>query len=252
MGRSVPLDFFLKDFSSFSLIHKEEVKKMIEFRSVQKIYKDDNHVAIKEASFKIERGEFVFFVGPSGAGKSSLLKMVYKEEMPTNGQLLVFGRDTKKIKTTHLRRRVGVVFQDFELLKKKTAYENVAYALECLGESPLKIKKRAMAALEKMGIAEHADRYPHQMSGGQQQRIVIARAIVNEPEIIVCDEPTGNLDPESADIVMKYLEDLNASGGTILMSTHNTQIVEKMNKRVIYVEDGVAKSTPKENENSPE
>jgi len=215
---------------------------VIEFRSVQKIYKDDNHVAIKEASFKVEKGEFVFFVGPSGAGKSSLLKMIYKEEMPTNGQVMVFGKDTKKFRTSQLRRSVGVVFQDFELLKKKTAYENVAYALECLGENPFKLKKRAMEALERMGIAEHANRYPHQMSGGQQQRIVIARAIVNEPEIIVCDEPTGNLDPESADIVMHYLNELNESGATILMSTHNFNIINKMNKRVILVEDGVVKT----------
>lgn len=215
---------------------------MIEFRSVQKIYKQDKHVAVKDASFKVEKGEFVFFVGPSGAGKSSLLKMIYKEEMPSNGEVLVFGKNTKKIKTTQLRREVGVIFQDFELLKKKTAYENVAYALECLGESPFKIKEKAMSALRKMGIEEHAHRYPGQMSGGQQQRIVIARAIVNEPEIIVCDEPTGNLDPESAEIVMHYLEELNNAGATVLMSTHNIQIVEKMNKRVILVENGVAKT----------
>lgn len=215
---------------------------MIEFRSVQKIYKQDKHVAIKNASFKIEKGEFVFFVGPSGAGKSSLLKMVYKEEMPTNGEVLVFGKNTKKIKTTHLRRSVGVVFQDFELLTNKTTYENVAYALECLGENPFKIKEKVMAALKKMGIEEHANRKPNQMSGGQQQRIVIARAIVNNPEILICDEPTGNLDPESAEIVMHYLEELNKSGATVLMSTHNMQIVEKMDKRVIHVENNVATS----------
>jgi len=219
---------------------------VIEFRSVQKIYKEDHHVAVKEASFKVEKGEFVFFVGPSGAGKSSLLKMIYKEEMPTNGQILVFGKDVKRFKTTKLRRNVGVVFQDFELLKNKTAYENVAYALECLGESPFKIKKKAMTALERMGIEEHAKRYPHQMSGGQQQRIVIARAIVNEPKILVCDEPTGNLDFESAETVMYYLNELNQSGSTILMSTHNMHIVNKMNKRIMIVEDGVVKTENEE------
>lgn len=211
---------------------------MIEFRSVQKIYKGKD-IAIKNASFRIEKGEFVFLVGPSGAGKTTLLKMLYKEEKPSNGHVLVFGNDTAAIKTKTLRRNLGVVYQDFSLLENKTAFENVAFALECVGKNPFLIRREAKKALERLGI--HKKLYkkkPDELSGGQQQRVAIARAIVNNPQILICDEPTGNLDDENATILMRYLEELNKRGTTIVMSTHNREIVKQMNKKVFYVEDG--------------
>lgn len=214
---------------------------MIEFRSVRKTYHDNNNIAIKDASFKIERGEFAFLVGPSGAGKSTILKMIYKAELPTDGNVMIFQRDTRNIKTKILRRHVGVVFQDYQLLPNKTTYENVSYVLEALGKNPFKIKKITMEALDRMGIAHKAKHYPSQMSGGEQQRIAIARAIVNNPEILVCDEPTGNLDPETSWEIMNYIEELNKNGSTIIMSTHNMGIVEQMQKRVIQVKDGIVR-----------
>lgn len=216
----------------------ERGDRMIEYRSVQKVYKN-NDIAIKNASFKIEKGEFVFLVGPSGAGKTTLLKMMYKEEKPTNGSIILFGQDIGEIKTKIVRRNVGVVFQDFSLLPNKTAYENVAFALECVGKNPFYVKREAKRALERLGI--HQGLYkkkPDQLSGGEQQRVAIARAIVNNPQILVCDEPTGNLDDENATILMRYLDELNQKGTTIIMSTHNKEIVKQMNKRVLYVEEG--------------
>lgn len=217
---------------------------MIEFRNVQKLYKKEKHVAIKDASFLIKKGEFVFLVGPSGAGKSTLLKMIYKAEVPTTGTISIFERNLKKIRTSLLRRNIGVVFQDFQLLPQKTAYENVAYVLAILGKSPSFIKEKTMKALTRMGIEEHANKYPHQMSGGEQQRIAIARAIVNEPEILICDEPTGNLDSDNTWIIMNYLNELNRQGTTIVVSTHDELVIEKMEKRIIEVENGRVKTEP--------
>lgn len=215
---------------------------MIEFRSVQKAYDKKNDI-VSDASFKIDQGEFVFLVGPSGAGKSTLLKMLYKEEKPTSGTIMVFHKNVKKIRRTKLRRNVGIVFQDFEtsLLKNKTAFENVAYVLESQGKSPLATKKKAMEALDKMGILDKAKHYPYQLSGGEKQRVAIARAIVNSPSILICDEPTGNLDPENAEVVMQYLNQLNKEGTTIVMTTHNFYILERENKRTLMVEDGKVK-----------
>jgi cell division transport system ATP-binding protein len=201
---------------------------MIEFRGVQKIY-DNKSVAIQDASFKIEQKDFVFFVGPSGAGKSTLLKMVYKAEAPTGGDLLVFGEDVKRIKTKILRRHIGIVFQNYQLLQNKTAYENVAYVMEALGKNPFVTKRATMEALTRLGIDHQVAKYPQQLSGGEQQRVAIARAMVNRPQILICDEPTGSVDPENAD------------GATILMATHNLNIVERMKKKIVLVEDGRTK-----------
>ena len=212
---------------------------MIEFNGVKKTY-NKKMVVIEDATFKIEQGEFVFLVGNSGAGKSTLLKMLYKAEKPSSGFIRLYQRDIKKIRRTKLRRSLGIVFQDFEatLLKNKTAYENVAYVLESQGQNPFKLKKKAMDALEKMGVLDKMKHYPHELSGGEKQRVAIARAIVNQPEILICDEPTGNLDPENAEVVMRYLNQLNKEGTTIVMTTHNATILEKEKKRTLLVADG--------------
>lgn len=213
---------------------------MIEFKDVEKKYNKNNDV-VKDVSFKINKGEFVFLVGQSGAGKSTILKMLYKAEKATKGQIKIFNKDIKKIRRTKLRKNVGIVFQDFEasLLKNKTAYENVAYVLESQGQNPFKVKQKAKSALEKMGVLDIMKHYPHELSGGEKQRVAIARAIVNNPDILICDEPTGNLDPENADIVMNYLNQLNREGSTIIMTTHNTHILEKEKKRTLVVADGI-------------
>lgn len=212
---------------------------MIEFKKVRKVYNKKNEI-IADVTFKVEQGEFVFLVGPSGAGKSTLLKMLYKMEKPTSGVISIFDRDVRKIRRTKLRRKVGIVFQDFEtsLLKNKTVYENVAYVLESQGKNPFKIKKQALEALERLGILDKQKSYPHELSGGEKQRVAIARAIVNKPEILICDEPTGNLDQENAEVVMGYLNQLNEEGATIVMTTHNFYILEKQNKRTLLVENG--------------
>ncbi|MGF7535588.1 ATP-binding cassette domain-containing protein [Bacillus mexicanus] len=211
---------------------------MIEYRSVEKFYPNSRIHAIKDASFKIENGEFVFFMGKSGAGKTTLLKMLYKAEKPSEGTIMIFGGNIKKIKKTTLRRNIGVVFQTFELLENKTALENVSYVLECYGISPRKSKKKAIKTLDMMGLKGKEKQYPHEMSGGERQRVAIARAMINDPQILICDEPTGNLDDENAKNVMHYLKEINERGTTILMATHNKEIVREMKKRIIYVQDG--------------
>lgn len=211
---------------------------MIEYRSVEKFYPNSRIHAIKDASFKIENGEFVFFMGKSGAGKTTLLKMLYKAEKPSEGTIMIFGGDIKRIKKTTLRRNIGVVFQTFELLENKTALENVSYVLECYGTSPRKSKKKAIKTLEMMGLKGKEKQYPHEMSGGERQRVAIARAMINDPQILICDEPTGNLDDENAKNVMNYLKEINERGTTVLMATHNKEIVREMKKRIIYVQDG--------------
>lgn len=215
---------------------------MIEFNHVKKTYHKKTEV-IKDATFTVAQGEFVFLVGMSGAGKSTLLKMLYKAEKPSSGTITLYQRDLKKIRRTKLRRMLGIVFQDFEatLLKNKTAYENVAYVLESQGQSPRTIKQKTIDALGKMGVLDKAKHYPHELSGGEKQRVAIARAIVNKPEILICDEPTGNLDPENADIVMEYLNQLNQEGTTIVMTTHNATILEKEKKRTLVVIEGVVR-----------
>lgn len=211
---------------------------MIEYRGIEKFYPSSNIHAIKDASFKIESGEFVFFMGKSGAGKTTLLKMLYKAEEMSNGRITILGNDIKKLSKTVLRRNIGVVFQTFELLENKTALENVSYVLECYGVSPKKAKKKASEALELLGLDPSGKQFPHQMSGGERQRVAIARAMVNNPKILICDEPTGNLDEVNAQNVMSYLKKINEKGTTVLMATHNKEIVRQMKKRIIYVENG--------------
>lgn len=211
---------------------------MIEYRGIEKFYPNSSIHAIKDASFKLEKGEFVFFMGKSGAGKTTLLKMLYKAEKASGGTIMVFGKDIKKISKTTLRRNIGVVFQTFELLENKTALENVSYVLECYGYSPRKSRKKAIDTLKLLGLEGKERQYPHEMSGGERQRVAIARAMVNDPQILICDEPTGNLDDENAQNVMHYLKEINEKGTTVLMATHNKEIVREMKKRIIYVQDG--------------
>ena len=213
---------------------------MIEMQDVWKTYPNGTH-ALQGVSVKIDRNEFVYVVGPSGAGKSTFMKLIYREEVPTKGQISVGGFNIGKLKPRkipYVRRNIGVVFQDFRLLPKMTAFENVAFAMEVI-EAPKKvIKKRVNEVLDLVGLRNKANREPSQLSGGEQQRIAIARAIVNSPSVIIADEPTGNLDPETSWGIMQLLDEINFRGTTIVMATHNRDIVNKMRKRVLAIENG--------------
>ncbi|GAK41232.1 cell division ATP-binding protein FtsE [Paenibacillus shunpengii] len=213
---------------------------MIELQDVWKTYPNGAH-ALQGVSVKIDRNEFVYIVGPSGAGKSTFMKLIYREEVPTKGQISVNGFNIGKLKhrkIPYVRRNIGVIFQDFRLLPKMTAYENVAFAMEVVEAPKKQIKKRVMEALDLVGLKNKADREPNQLSGGEQQRIAIARAIVNNPSVIIADEPTGNLDPETSWGIMQLLDEINFRGTTIVMATHNRDIVNTMRKRVIAIEQG--------------
>jgi len=214
---------------------------LIEMQDVWKTYPNGAH-ALQGISVKIDRNEFVYVVGPSGAGKSTFMKLMYREETPTKGQISVNGFNLGKLKQRKiplLRRNIGVIFQDFRLLPKLTAYDNVAFAMEVI-ETPRKLmKKRVMEVLDLVGLQSKAGRYPEQMSGGEQQRIAIARAIVNNPAVIIADEPTGNLDPETSYGIMQLLDEINFRGTTIIMATHNRDIVNSMRRRVLAIEDGM-------------
>ncbi|CAC9927766.1 cell division ATP-binding protein FtsE [Aedoeadaptatus coxii] len=213
---------------------------MITFRNVFKEYSNGVQ-ALKDVNLEIPYGEFVFIVGASGAGKSSLIKLLICEEKVTRGHIFVNEKDITELAPWYipkLRRRVGVVFQDFRLLQKKTAYENVAYALEIVGESGRTIKKRVPEVLELVGLSDKQNSYPGELSGGEGQRLAIARAIVNRPPVLVCDEPTGNLDFETAMTIMQTLKRINEDGATVIMATHARNIVNHMNRRVITLDDG--------------
>lgn len=214
---------------------------LIEMQDVWKTYQDGSH-ALRGISVQIDKDEFVYLVGPSGAGKSTFMKLIYREEVPTKGQIFVSGFNIGKLKQRkipYVRRNIGVVFQDFRLLPKLTAYENVAFAMEVI-EAPKKvIKRRVPEVLELVGLKHKMNSLPAQLSGGEQQRVAIARAIVNNPSVIVADEPTGNLDPETSWGIMKLLEEINFRGTTIVMATHNKDIVNSMRKRVIAIEQGL-------------
>ncbi|ULO07987.1 cell division ATP-binding protein FtsE [Paenibacillus sp. 19GGS1-52] len=213
---------------------------MIEMQDVWKTYANGTH-ALQGVSVKIDRNEFVYIVGPSGAGKSTFMKLIYREEVPTKGQISVGGFNIGKLKPRkipYVRRNIGVVFQDFRLLPKMTAFENIAFAMEVI-EAPKKvIKKRVNEVLDLVGLRSKANREPSQLSGGEQQRIAIARAIVNSPSVIIADEPTGNLDPETSWGIMQLLDEINFRGTTIVMATHNRDIVNRMRKRVLAIENG--------------
>ncbi|AEM79329.1 cell division ATP-binding protein FtsE [Thermoanaerobacter thermohydrosulfuricus] len=213
---------------------------MIKFINVSKRYNKDI-IALSNISFEIESGEFVFIVGPSGAGKSTLIKLLLKEEEPTSGSIVINKKDITKLKKReipYLRRSMGVVFQDFRLLPNKTVFENVAFAMEIVGAHPKEIRRKVPMVLSLVGLSDKADKYPRQLSGGEQQRVSLARAIVNEPSILIADEPTGNLDPDTSWEIVKLISEINKRGTTVVMATHAKDIVDAMKKRVIALEKG--------------
>lgn len=213
---------------------------MIEFKNVSKVY-DNNVMALNNINLKIERGEFVFLVGPSGAGKSTFIKTLMKEVDPTNGTITVNETDITKLKRKEIpfyRRRIGVVFQDFRLIPTLNVYENVAFAMRVIEAPHREIRKKVPIVLSLVGLSSKYKAFPHELSGGEQQRVALARAIVNNPSLLIADEPTGNLDPETATEIMDILNDINHAGTTILMATHAKEIVDKMRKRVIAIEGG--------------
>lgn len=213
---------------------------MIEMKDVYKTY-PNGVLAINGISIKINAGEFVYIVGPSGAGKSTFIKLMYREEKPTKGSIVINGVQLENLKereVPYLRRKIGVVFQDFKLLPKLTVYENVAFALEVIGDHPKNIKKKVLDVLDLVQLKHKARSFPDELSGGEQQRVSIARSIVNNPPVIIADEPTGNLDPDTSWEIMRLLEEINNRGTTVLMATHNKIIVNTMRKRVIAIEDG--------------
>ena len=213
---------------------------MIEFKDVSKIY-NNNVKALSNVSIKINSGDFVFLVGASGAGKSTFIKMLLKEVDPTTGEIIVAGKELSKItrrQTPYYRRKIGLVFQDFRLIPTVNVYENVAFAMRVVEASPREIRKRVPEVLAKVGLDRKYKMFPNELSGGEQQRVSLARAIVNKPSLLIADEPTGNLDPETANGIMELLDEINKSGTTILMATHAKDIVDNMKKRVIAIDKG--------------
>lgn len=214
---------------------------MIQFNNVSKVY-NNNIFALSNVNVNIEKGEFVFLVGPSGAGKSTFIKILLKEVDVTNGSIIVNNTDITNLKRKSIpyyRRKIGVVFQDFRLIPTLNVYENVAFAMRVV-EAPLKeIRKKVPVVLSLVGLANKYKAFPHELSGGEQQRISLARAIVNSPSILIADEPTGNLDPETSMDIMETLNDISRAGTTVVMATHAKDIVDSMRKRVIAIEKGV-------------
>jgi cell division transport system ATP-binding protein len=213
---------------------------MIRLKDVSKVYEGAT-VAVRDVSLDIQKGEFVFLVGPSGSGKSTLIRLLLREEAVTHGVIWVAGKDITRLptwKVPYLRRSIGTVFQDFKLLPRKTVAENVAFTLEVLGRPPSVIGPQVGQVLELVGLADKTDRYPRQLSGGEQQRVSIARAFVNRPPILLADEPTGNLDPATSVGIMKLLDRINRTGTTIVMATHDHAIVDAMQRRVVQLESG--------------
>src|SRR5688572_17169211 len=213
---------------------------MIQAFHVYKQY-DRESSALSDITLHVRKGEFCFLTGPSGAGKTTLLKLVFREELPSQGQILVGGRNVTAISERHiheLRRSIGVVFQDFKLLKRKTVLENVAFVLRMLGVPASEQKRRAFLALKAVGLHQKMHAYPLQLSGGEQQRVAIARALINEPMLLLADEPTGNLDPEMAAEIMALFEEVNSRGTTVLVATHDREMIQRMGKRVITLERG--------------
>ena len=213
---------------------------MIEFRNVSKTYGTGTE-AVHNANFRIDKGDFAFLVGSSGSGKSTLIKLILKEEEPTTGNIIINGKDTTFLKPKRvpfLRRSMGVVFQDFRLLPDRTVYDNVAYAMYIVRSTPKHIRRQVPMVLSLVGLSNKAKMYPNELSGGEQQRVALARALVNNPSMLIADEPTGNLDPETAWHIMTLLSDINARGTTVVVATHAKDIVNKMKKRVIQIEEG--------------
>ena len=216
------------------------IMELIRIADVQKTYKN-GVVALYDFNLSIKKGEFVFIIGASGSGKSTLIKMLYRAEKPEKGSIIIGGINVAKLKDRKvyiLRRKLGVVFQDFKLLPKLTVFENLPFAMEVFGCDKNEIQKRVMQVLDLVGLKHKVRQYPNQLSGGEQQRVVIARAIVNKPKLLICDEPTGNLDPDTSMEIMKVLDNINRMGTTVIMATHDRDIVNRMQKRVIVIEEG--------------
>jgi cell division transport system ATP-binding protein len=217
---------------------------VIRLQDVTKAFKrgrDGEVTALDNVSLEVTKGEFVFVVGPSGSGKSTFMRLLTREQVPDSGEVWVAGKNLGKLrpwKVPLLRREIGYVFQDFKLLPNKTVRENVSFALEVIGRNRKEIRDRVPEVLELVGLTEKAGALPHELSGGQQQRVSIARAFVNNPRLLLCDEPTGNLDPATSVGIMKLLDRINRTGTTVVMATHDQQIVDSMRRRVIELEDG--------------
>ena len=213
---------------------------MIRFDGVTKIYKG-NVAALREVSLNVNKGEFVFIVGPSGSGKSTALRLLLREEAPTRGRIIVAGRDISRLsswKIPQLRRNIGTIFQDYKLLPNKTVYENVAFAQEVIGRPRQVIDAQVPQILDLVGLAKKTNRFPNELSGGEQQRVSMARAFVNRPLILLADEPTGNLDPATTVGIMRLLDRINRTGTTVVMATHDQRIVDAMRRRVIELDHG--------------
>src|SRR5512133_2268820 len=214
---------------------------MISMRNVSKIYVPNKPPALDDCSVEIEQGEFVFLVGPSGSGKSTFIRLLLRELLPSKGQVVVAGQDLIKMKSwkvPYLRRNIGCVFQDFKLLPNKTTYENIAFALEVIGRSKHVIRTQVPEVLRLVGLEDKMESYPDELSGGEQQRVSIARAFVNRPPLLLADEPTGNLDPTTSLGIMSLLNRINKTGTTVLVATHDREMVDSMRKRVIALENG--------------
>lgn len=215
---------------------------MVRFVNVSKIYPGTNQPSLRGINLEIERGEFVFVVGPSGAGKSTLTRLIYREELPTSGQVWVGGVNVAKLKDSqvpYFRRTIGVIFQDFKLLPERTVFDNVAFALEVTDASRREILRRVPAALELVGMRDKANRRAQELSGGEQQRVAVARAIVRNPALVIADEPTGNLDPENSWSIMRLLVNIQQMGTTVIVATHARELVDALRKRVVALENGV-------------
>lgn len=216
--------------------------EFIEIKNAFKVY-PNGVTALADVNLTIAKGEFVFVIGASGSGKSTLTKLLYREEKPNKGSVFVGGINVSKLRNSNvykLRRKIGVVFQDFKLLPKLTVYENVAYPLESYGMKSSEIREKVLKAIERVGLKDKLRSYPNQLSGGEQQRVCIARAIVNEPKLIICDEPTGDLDPKMSKGIMDVIDKINKElGSTIIMATHDKEIVNRMKKRVIFLSRGI-------------
>ena len=214
---------------------------MIRLENVTKRYGAEN-VAVRDASFDVAKGDFVFLVGPSGSGKSTLLRLINRQERPERGDVWVAGRNINEISDSRvpfLRRNMGNIFQDYKLLTNKTVFENVAFALEVIGKPRHMVNRQVPIVLDLVGLAGKEDRFPHQLSGGEQQRVSIARAFVNRPLILLADEPTGNLDPATGEGIMALLDEINTTGTTVVMATHDHRVVNAMRRRVIQLDRGV-------------
>jgi cell division transport system ATP-binding protein len=213
---------------------------IVELREVTQVY-PGGHVGLERVSLEVDRGEFLFIVGPTGCGKSTLVKLLIRDLEPASGEVLIAGRDINKLepkRVPHLRRRIGTVFQDFKLLPNRTVYDNVAYALQVIGEPRAEIRRKVPEILRLVGLAGKIHNYPDELSGGEQQRVSVARAFVNHPPLLIADEPTGNLDPVTSVGIMQLLYRINRTGTTVLVVTHDREMVDKMRRRVIEMSDG--------------